>query len=126
MTTVVVGETLCGTCLDPLCSLGLPFPLAGLVLKMVGAVSGLLLCSNRRSFNISFGSSSWFAHSSRGHRPVPKCQAPSGRLGILSSEFRHSGLPQHAWLPDAFILTSQCSSFLTLLSLASPEATRHL
>lgn len=105
---MVASETRWRSCLESLCPLGPPYLLSD---SSVGngrcSFWRLLLCPHRRSFNISFGSSSWFAHSSCGHRPVPKCQAPSGRLGIFSSEFRHLRLPQHAWLPGAFIPASR-------------------
>lgn len=42
------------------------------------------LASPRCSFDIAAGATSWLAHSPRGHRPVPECQAPAGRSGALS------------------------------------------
>ena len=95
------------------------------VRKMVGAIPGDCFSVRRRSFHISSGPSSWFAHPPCGHRPVPECQAPSGRLGILSSELQPWGPPQHAWVLDTFVFASQCSS-LTVLPGASVRVTRHL
>lgn len=76
--------------------------------------------SPRLGFNISFGPSSWFAYSSCGHGPVPKCKAPSGMLGSLSCKFLFGATLVCLAVWCVFLIVLQWSTILGILFLFFP------